>query len=109
MGKHEYGGVVWGFLAPPALPAVVRPGAAHRAEHIAAKNPGADAGQSFCGHIVVDPGLATLLAVHLLPGTGVEDPVHEQGSSDPERVLQILVWSGTVAVQRDGEAVHPDY
>jgi hypothetical protein len=43
VGEHEHGHVVRRLVAPPALPALVGPGAAHRAEHVAPHDPGAHA------------------------------------------------------------------
>src|SRR2546430_14727990 len=40
MRQHEDGRVIRRLLAPPPLPAVVRPRASDRTEHVAPKNPG---------------------------------------------------------------------
>src|SRR5438105_15720800 len=45
MRQHEDGRVIRRLVAPPALPAVVRPRASDRTEHVAPKNPGADSGK----------------------------------------------------------------
>ncbi|WP_306667921.1 4-hydroxythreonine-4-phosphate dehydrogenase PdxA, partial [Klebsiella pneumoniae] len=42
VGQHEDRHVIGRGVAPPALPRIVGPGAAHRAEHVAAEDPGAD-------------------------------------------------------------------
>ena len=42
MRQHEDGGVIRRLVSPPALPAVVRPGAPDRTEHVAPQNPGSD-------------------------------------------------------------------
>src|SRR3954452_23135497 len=34
--------MVWRFLTPPSFPRIVRPRPAHRAKHVASKNPRAD-------------------------------------------------------------------
>src|SRR5476649_622764 len=42
MRQHEDRRVIWRLVAPPALPAVVRPWAPDRTEHVASENPGSD-------------------------------------------------------------------
>ena len=55
MGQHEDGRVIRRLVAPPALPAVVRPRAADRAEHVPAENPRADSGEALRRDVVVVP------------------------------------------------------
>src|SRR5437667_8030698 len=59
MRQHEDGRVIRRLLAPPALPALVRPRAPDRTEHVAPENPGTDSGKGLLGSPVVDPRLAT--------------------------------------------------
>src|SRR2546427_3638925 len=40
MRQHEDGRVIWRLVTPPALPALVRPRAPDKAEHLAPQNPG---------------------------------------------------------------------
>src|SRR5204862_7580197 len=47
MCQHEDGRVIRRLVAPPALPAVVGPGAANAAGHVAPKNPGANSGKTL--------------------------------------------------------------
>src|SRR5213079_3773564 len=54
MRQHEDGRVIGRLVAPPALPAVVRPRATDRTEHVAPKNPGADSGKALLGNSVID-------------------------------------------------------
>src|SRR5262249_52979302 len=96
------------LVAPPALPALIRPRPAHRPEHVPSENPGADAGEAELGHLVVDAGLAVGLSVHLPPDAGVKEPFHPLGPADAERMLEILTRSGAVSVDRDREALHPN-
>src|SRR6202171_659561 len=72
MRQHKDGGVIRRLVAPPALPAVVRPRAPDRAEHVAPENPGADSGKALFRHSVVNSGLTAGVAMHLLPHAGVE-------------------------------------
>src|SRR5437879_11635260 len=47
MRLHEDGRVIRRLVAPPALPAVVRPRAPDRAEPVASENPGTDSGKAL--------------------------------------------------------------
>src|SRR5580658_1205651 len=98
VGQHEHRRVKRGLLAPPAPPAVVGPRTADRTEHVAPKNPGADAGKAALRDAVIDSGLAAVLAVHPAPYACVEKPLHQLKACDAERVLKILVRSGTVTI-----------
>jgi len=105
MRQHEHRHVIRGFVAPPAFPAFIRPGTADRAEHIAAENPRPDSDESFRRHLVVDIRIAAFEPVHALPRSCVEEPVEQRGPADAERILQILMRAGAVAVDRDREGV----
>src|SRR5438034_7405658 len=98
MRQHEHGRVIRRLVAPPALPAVVRPRAAHWNEHVAPKNPGTDSGKALLSNSVVDSRLSIVMAVHLPPHARVEEPLHQLGAPDAQRILEILVRPGTVAV-----------
>src|SRR5581483_12318009 len=50
MRQHEDGRVIRRLVAPPALPAFVRPRASDRTEHVAPKNPGTDSGKALLGN-----------------------------------------------------------
>src|ERR1700736_2336952 len=67
MRQHEDGRVIRRLVAPPALPTMVGPRAAHRTEHVAPKNPGTDSGKALLRNFVVDPRLSIVLAVHPAP------------------------------------------
>src|SRR5712691_8769797 len=77
MRQHKRGNVIRRLLSPPPFPAVIRPGAADRAEHVATQNPRANPGQSLRRDVIIDARLATCVAVHLLPGARGEEPVHQ--------------------------------
>src|ERR1700716_3188071 len=47
MRQHENGRVIRRLLAPPALPAVVRPRASDRTEHVAPKDPRTNSGKAL--------------------------------------------------------------
>src|SRR5690348_2307938 len=90
MGQDEHRGVIRWLVAPPALPFVVRPRAADRSEHVAAEDPGADAGEALRGDVVVDARLAAVLAVHVLPRSRGEEPLHQRDPADSDRILEHL-------------------
>src|SRR5262249_26786965 len=54
VGQHENGSVVRRLVAPPALPAFIRPATTDRAEHVASQNPGADPREAALGDAVVN-------------------------------------------------------
>jgi len=85
-------------LAPPTFPALVRPGAADRTEHVPTKNPGTNADQSAFRNIVVDARFTTLKSLHSAPYARVEEPLHDLGSTNAKWILKILARSGTEAV-----------
>src|SRR6266550_9426135 len=76
MRQHEDGRVIRRLVAPPALPAVVRPRASDRTEHVAPKNPGADAGKTLLCDPVIDSRFAVVMAVHRPPYAEGAEPLH---------------------------------
>src|SRR5256714_5020772 len=90
---------------PTSLPAFVRPRAPDGTEHVAPENPGADSGEAVLGDPVVDPCLSAVKALHLPPHARGEEPLHQLGAPDAERILEILVRPGTVAVDGNREAL----
>ena len=108
VGQHEDRHVVRRARAPPALPAVVGPRPAHRAEHVAAEDPGADAVEAARGVILVDAGRAAFAAVHPAERAGREGPFVQRHAADAERVLEALVGAGAVAVDRHREGGDSD-
>src|SRR5512137_461244 len=99
MREHENRHMIRRLVTPPSLPALVRPGPAHRTEHVAPDNPGADPGKARLRHIVVNAGLTIALAVHLLPPARVKKPFHQAGPIYAERVLQILIRPGAITIK----------
>src|SRR3954471_7353656 len=110
VGENEDRAVVRRLVAPPAFPAFVGPRAAHGTEHVAAEDPGAEVDETLLGHLVVDAGLAAaLVAVHGLEEARREEPFHDFRPAHAERVLQVLLRPGAIAVQRYAEALHADF
>src|SRR6266496_5401044 len=87
MRQHEDGRVIRRLVAPPTLPAVVRPRASDGPEHVAPKNPGADSGKALLRNSIVDARLSIIMAVHAPPHTRVDEPFHQLRTVDAERML----------------------
>src|SRR2546429_3274349 len=109
MREHEDGRVVWRLVAPPALPAFVRPRAPDGTEHVAPENPCPDSGEAVLGDPVVDPRLSAVKALHLPPYARGEEPFHQLGAPDAERILETLVRPGPVSVDGDREALDAQF
>src|SRR5678815_3124235 len=109
MRQYEHRDAIRGLVPPPALPALIRPRATHGAEHVAAEYPRADVRESPRRTVVVRTGFAVLVALHVLPRSGVDKPVEQLGTADAQRMLQILVRSGAVAVDRYRERVDAQF
>src|SRR3989454_991035 len=109
MRQHEDGRVIRRLVAPPALPVVVRPRALDRTEHVAPKNPGTDSGKALLRHSVIDSRLAIVIAVHPAPYARVEEPLHQLRAHDAERMLEILVRPGAVAVDGNRETLDAEF
>ena len=111
VGEHEHRVVVHGIVAPPSVPVVAPrpapPRPAHRTEHVAAHDRGADAGEPRGDRGVVDAGRTAGLSHHLATGAGLEDPLVQPGPPDAERVLEVLVGTGDVAVEGHGHGMDP--
>src|SRR5258705_6538658 len=85
MRQHEDGRVIRRLVAPPALPAVVRPRTSDRPEHVAPKNPGTDSRKALLRKSVIDSRLSFVMAVHPAPHACVEEPLHQLRTPDAER------------------------
>src|SRR5438876_1310806 len=103
MRQHEYRHMIGRLLAPPALPALVGPGAADRAEHVPPQDPGTNAAQALLRDLVVDSDLAVGVAMHLLPGTRGEEPLHQLRAANAEGIVDVLVRAGAEAVDGNSE------
>src|SRR5713101_6589490 len=109
MRQHEDGRVIRRLVAPPALPAVVRPRASNRTEHVAPKNPSTDSGKGLLRNPVIDSRFAVVIAVHPPPYARVEEPLHQLGTPDAERMLEILVRPSAVAVDGNRETLDAEF
>jgi hypothetical protein len=89
------------LVAPPAAPGLIRPGTTHRAEHIATEDPGSDVFESLGGNIVIDAGFAFAGSVHALKDARVKEPVESLRPTHAERMIQILLYTSTEAINRN--------
>jgi hypothetical protein len=99
IGKDEDWSVVRRIVTPPAFPAVVGPGSPDRSEHIPPHNPSPDILEAPRRKLVVNSGGAAIGAKHVLKSPCGEGPLMQLVAADAERMIKILVRSGTVAVK----------
>src|SRR5262249_30764751 len=100
MRKHEHGDVIGRVVTPPPLPLVVGPRPAHRPEHVAAEDPGADVLEAAPHEFVVDAGraLGRLVATHLPKCAGREHPFMQRLTPDAERFFAALPRPRAIAI-----------
>ena len=99
MGEHEHRGVEGRLIAPPALPLIVGPRAALRAELVAPHDLRADPRRPVARDFVVHAGAAPGLAVYVPGGTGGEEPFQQPAFRVPEGRVDVLALTGAEAVQ----------
>src|SRR4029077_17973727 len=93
--------------APPAFPLIVRPRSAHRPEHVAAPDPGAEIPERACREVVVDAGRPAVSALDLpLEGAGWKEPLVQLFAAAAQRLVLALVGAGAEAVGRHAKGVH---
>jgi hypothetical protein len=103
VSKHEHRVVEGGNLSPPAGPLALAPRSSDRAEHVPAHDGGAHARFPLREEVVVQSLSSTFSADHLTAAASGENPVMELGTSDTERMIEILVEPGGIAIERDRE------
>lgn len=108
MRQYKHRDVIGWVVTPPPLPVQVGPGTANRSEHVPPENPGTDALEPACREVVIRTRRAIAGAMGPLEGASRNKPVMQVHPADPERVVDVLSRPSSVAVKRDGEALHPD-
>src|ERR1700677_2651151 len=89
--------------APPPLPVWIPPPCAHRAEHVPAHDPGTDVFKTACRVIVVSAYSSAFAPCHVVKRTRGEEPFEHRAASNPQRVGEILIYPGAVAIQGNTE------
>jgi hypothetical protein len=108
MGEDEDWSVVGWVVPPPALPVHVRPGATNRSKHVPPEDPGTNILGTPRSEIVINPTRAILRSMHLPPRASGNQPVVQGLASDAERIVNALIRTRSVPVNRDGEALNSD-
>jgi len=97
--EHENGDVIHRVLAPPTTPALVRPRATHRPEHISAEDPCADVLETSSGKLIVDAGFPAIATKQLLlNGSSGNQPTMKRSAAHPQWIVNVLVWASAETV-----------
>ena len=96
VGQDEDRHVVRWIRAPPALPLIVRPGSAHRSEHVAAHDPGAEILERACREVVVDAGRPAISPQDFpLEGAGWKEPLMQLFAAAAQRLAPMVSCQDT--------------
>src|SRR4051812_49709983 len=107
VGQNEDRHMVRWIGAPPALPLIVRPGSAHRSEHVAAHDPGAEILERACREIVVDADRPAVSPEDVpLERAGRQKPLVQLSAAATQWLVLALVGARAEAVGRYAERVH---
>src|SRR5262249_29181989 len=71
----------------------------------AAHDPGANVMEAARREIVIDAGRAAVVSEHLPERSRGEDPFVQCGTTDAERILEVLMGAGAVAIDRNGKTM----
>src|SRR5215471_3538624 len=104
VGHHEARRAEWRFVAPPAAPAIVRPGPAGGTELVAAHDLSANAASPGRSQRLIWAEVSVRLQA--APGPDLAEPMQEVLLGVAERGIGRLPLSGGVAVEGDDEVVH---
>src|SRR5882757_4416377 len=107
MRQHEYRHMVGRIVSPPALPGMVGPSAADRAEHVSPHDPGAQIFHRFPGEAIVDVGRTALLADHFVKHPRLQQPPGHDHAADTKRMFKVLMWGRPESVERYRERGSP--
>src|SRR5438477_526859 len=91
------------IVAPPALPRIVLPRPGTAAEHVPAHDRRARAAEDVLGEQCARVDLAAFSAVALAERLERHQPLVELLTANPERMLQALVGTGDIAIERHGD------
>src|SRR6202051_449531 len=99
--QHEGRRVIGWIVAPPALPALVRPGTADRPEHIAAEDERAEPVHRAVCIGLIDAVRAAVLTGHCPEHARAEYPLVQFPPALAERIFKTLVRPCSETVERD--------
>src|SRR5687767_2382109 len=92
VGQDEDRHMVRWIGAPPAFPLIVWPVPAHRPEHVAAHDPGAEILERACREVVVDAGRPAVSPLDLpLEGASWKEPPVQLFAAAAQRLVLALV------------------
>ena len=103
VGENESRCMIRRVVSPPALPLVVGPLSANRAEHVAAENEGAEPKHGPGGEIVVDTFRPAFLSEHPVEVPATDMSLEHLGPTLAERIFETLLRSCAEAVYRQRE------
>src|SRR5258707_1472684 len=109
MRQHERRRVIGWVVAPPALPALVRPGATDWPEHIAAKDKRAEPIHRTMCVGLIDAVRAAVLTDHCPEHARTEYPLVQFPPTLAERIFKTLLRSCSETVERDRKACNAHF
>src|SRR5580704_13949986 len=101
MRQHEGRRVIGWIVAPPALPAHVRPWTADGPEHIAAEDERAEPVHRTTCVGLIDAVRAAILTGHCPEHARAEDPLMQFPPALAKRIFKTLLKPGSETVERD--------
>src|SRR6185437_2991722 len=102
--QYEGRRVVGRIVAPPALPALIRPRTANRPEHVAAKDEGTEAIHGAVCVRLIDAVRAAAATGHFPKEARAEQPLVQLVPALAERILQGLLRPCAETIERDRKA-----
>src|SRR6185437_11900105 len=107
--QHEGRCVIGWIVAPPALPALVRPGTADWPEHIAAEDERAEPVHRTMCVSLIDAVRTAVLTNHCPEHARTEHPLVQFRPTLAERIFTALVRPCSEAVERDRKACNANF
>jgi hypothetical protein len=99
--EHEDGDVIHRVLAPPTPPALVRPWATNRPEHVSVKNPGSNILKAASGKIIINARFSAIVTEQvLLKCSGGDRPTMQRSTAHTQWMMDVLVRASTKTVER---------
>jgi hypothetical protein len=106
VSEHEDWVMKRGILSPPAGPIAFAPRATYRSEHVPSHDRGAHTRSPPREEVIVESLASAFSANHLVAASGSEQPIVDLHTTYPEWIVEILMGSSGVTIQRDREIAH---